>query len=252
MLRLPKRLQHGEAADVVEHLGELRTRIIVSLVALGAGFGAAYAVHGRLIERLNSALPADHPQPVTLGIAEPFMTSIKISLAAGLALALPVVLWQVWAYLAPAFERRVQRSIAAMVALATVLLAAGVTFGYKVALPASVRFLTGFDDSLYDIQVRAQDYYSFALTVMVAVGLVFELPIFILALTRIGIVTTDRLRRHRRIGYAAMAALAVALPGVDPVTTLFEMAPLIVLYEASIWLAVLFERRRPAAAPQPT
>jgi len=106
-----------------------------------------------------------------------------------------------------------------------------------------VHFLTSYDSNVYDIQVRASSYYSFAILVLLAVGLVFELPIVVLGLVRIGITTSAKLRRNRRIGYVAVAALAVALPGVDPVTTMFEMVPLIVLYESSIWLSVIFERR---------
>jgi sec-independent protein translocase protein TatC len=249
--RLPRRLAHGEPVELVEHLDELRARLIVALGALAGGFAVAYAVHGRLLAWLEAALPPEHRKLVTFGVAEPFTTSIKISLYAGFALALPVILWQLWAYLAPAVEERVQRTIVGLVGLATGLLVAGVAFGYRVALPAAAHFLTSYDDHLYNIQVRASDYISFALVVLLAVGLVFELPVFILALTRIGVVSTDKLRRNRRIGYAAMAVLAVALPGVDPVTTAFEMVPLILLYEASIWLAVLLERRR-AIAPQLT
>jgi sec-independent protein translocase protein TatC len=246
MRRLPRRLGHDQHADLVEHLDELRTRIVVCLVAVAAGFGVAYAFHGRLVEFLNGALPVTHRQPVTFGVAEPFLTSLKVSIVAGFALALPIVLWQVWSYLAPAFERHVQRTIGVLVAAATGLFAAGVAFGDRVALPAAVHFLTSYDDQLYDIQVRAQDYYSFAITVLVAVGLVFELPIFVLALVRLGVTSSAKLRRNRRIGYVAVAALAVALPGVDPVTTLFEMVPLLVLFEASIWLSVALERRAKA------
>jgi sec-independent protein translocase protein TatC len=126
---------------------------------------------------------------------------------------------------------------------ATGLFVAGVAFAKGVALPAALAFLTNYDAQHFDIQVRAQDYYSFAIMVLVAVGIVFELPVFILGLVRLRVVSAAKLRRNRRIGIVAMAALAVALPGVDPVTTLFEMAPLMLLYEGSIWLAVLFERR---------
>ncbi len=250
-MRLPRRLQQGESAELVEHLGELRSRIVVSLAAVGAGFALAYVQHERLIGWLTRSLPAGR-RPVTLGVAEPFVTSLKLSLVAGLALALPVVLWQLWSFLAPAVEERRQRAVAGFVAVATLLFACGVGFADRVALPAAVRFLTTYDSQLYDVQVRAQDFYSFAITVLVAVGLVFELPIFVLALVRFGVVSAAKLRRNRRVGYVAVAAVAVALPGVDPVTTLFEMAPLLLLFEASIWLSVVFERRwRSEAAPAP-
>jgi sec-independent protein translocase protein TatC len=242
-MRLPRRLRHDEGAELVQHLDELRTRLVISLVAVAAGFAAAYAVHGRLLDWLNQSLPAGRRHPVTFGVAEPFLTSLKISLVAGIALALPVVLWQLWGYLAPAVEERAQRAVAGFTVLATALFIAGVAFGKAIALPAALRFLTTYDEHLYDIQIRAQDFYSFAITVLVAVGIVFELPVFILALVRLRVLSAAKLRRNRRIGIVAMAALAVALPGVDPVTTLLEMAPLMLLYESSIWLAVVFERR---------
>jgi sec-independent protein translocase protein TatC len=129
----------------------------------------------------------------------------------------------------------------------------GLAFGYYLALPAAVHFLTNFDESLYDIQIRARDYISFSLLVMAATAVVFELPVFVLALVRLGILTTAKLRRNRRLGYVIVAAVAVALPGVDPVTTTLEAVPLLILYEGSIWLSVLFERRwRPHLAQEPS
>jgi sec-independent protein translocase protein TatC len=242
-MRLPRRLGHDEAAGLVEHLGELRARLVVVLVALAAGFAVAYGFHHQLIDWLNQALPANHRKPVTLGVTEPFMTSLKISLYAGFALALPVILWQVWGFLAPAVKRGVERSILGFVAFATILFAGGVAFGHELALPAAVRFLTSYDSSVYNIQIRASSYYSFALLSIIAVGIVFELPVFILGLVRFRVLSAAKLRRNRRIGYVTMAALAVALPGVDPVTTAFEMIPLMILFEGSIWLSVIFERR---------
>lgn len=241
-MRLPRRLGHGDTAGLVDHLGELRARLFVSLAALVGGSTGAFAFHHRLIHWLNAPLPAGR-QPVTLGVAEPFTTSLKVSLYAGFALALPVILWQVWSFLAPAVDRKTERALGGFVVFATVLFAAGATFGYVLALPAAVRFLTNYDSSIYDIQVRASSYYSFALMVLLSVALVFELPIFILALVRLGVTSAAKLRRKRRLGYFSMAALAVALPGVDPVTTAMEMIPLVVLFEGSIWLSVLFERR---------
>src|SRR5581483_9089503 len=188
-----RRLGHGEEAELVEHLGELRTRLVICLTGFTGTFAVAYAFHARLIHWLNAPLPLEHRRPVTLGVAEPFTTSLKVSAAAGLALALPIVLWQLWAYLAPAFLPHVQRAIAAAVAVATVLFAAGIGFGYRVALPAAVHFLTNYDSSIYNIQVRANSYYSFALMVLISVGVVFELPVFILTLVRLGILTSRKL-----------------------------------------------------------
>jgi sec-independent protein translocase protein TatC len=245
MKRLPRRLSHGEEATLVEHLEELRTRIFVCLGALAIGFAIAFVFRGHLLHWLNAPLPEGRQKPITLSVAEPFLTSMKISLLAGLALALPIVLWQLWSFLAPAVEPHAERTVLAFVALASVLLVAGVAFGYWVALPKAVQFLTNFDDQYYRAELRARDYYGFVMTVLIAVGLVFQLPIFILALVRLGILETSTLRRNRRLGYFIVAVVAVLLPGIDPVTTTFEMVPLIALYEGSIWLSVLVERRSP-------
>src|SRR6476659_122322 len=189
MKRLPRRLRQGEEATLVEHLDELRSRIFVSLGALAIGFVVAFVFHRHLLHWLNAPLPAERGKPVTLGVAEPFLTAMKVSLLAGLALALPVVLWQLWSFLAPAVEPHAERTVMFFVGLATVLLVCGVAFGYWIVLPKAVHFLTNFDDQYYNSQLRARDYYGFVMTVLIAVGLVFELPIFILALVRLGVLS---------------------------------------------------------------
>jgi sec-independent protein translocase protein TatC len=241
-MRLPRRVGHGQHAELVDHLDELRSRLVVSLIAVVAAFAVSYAFHARLLELLESPLPAGK-KLVTFGVTEPFMTSLQVSLVGAVAIALPVLLWQAWSYFAPALDPRIQRTVALCVLTATLLFVVGLVFAYRVAMPAAVHFLTTYDEHVYAINVRAKDYISFVLAVLVSVGLVFELPAVIVALVRIGIVRADQLRKNRRIGYVAVAVLAVALPGVDPVTTAFEMAPLMVLFEASIWVSVAVERR---------
>lgn len=242
-MRLPQRLAHGEEAELVDHLDELRSRLIVAGGAVLAGTIVAYVFHHRIVHWLVAPLPADHRHLLTLGVTEPFTTSVKISVAAGLALALPIVLWQLWGFLAPVLDPRSQRSIRVLTISATVLLAVGLGFGYRVALPAALRFLVHYDHSIYNIQIRASDYVSFAVLVLAACAAVFELPIVVLGLVRIGALSSAKLRGNRRIGYLIVAVIGVALPGVDPVTTIVETIPLAILYEASIWLAVAFEKR---------
>ncbi len=249
MKRLPRRLRHGEEATLVEHLDELRSRIFVSLGALVVGFAVAFVFHRHLLHWLNAPLPAGRGNPITLGVAEPFLTAMKVSLMAGFALALPVVLWQLWSFLAPAVEEHAERMVLVFVLFATVLLIAGVAFGYWIVLPKAIQFLTNFDQHQFNIQIRAKDYYSFVLTVLFAVGLVFELPIFLLALVRLEVLSTKTLRSNRRLGYFIVAVIAVLLPGIDPVTTTLEAIPLIGLYELSIWLAVLMDKRAARAQP---
>ncbi|HEV2593249.1 MAG TPA: twin-arginine translocase subunit TatC [Gaiellaceae bacterium] len=249
MPRLPKRLGHAAEAPVTEHLEELRARLFVVVAALTAGTTVGYVVHVRVLHMLIRTLPPGHRHLITLGVAEPFTTSLKISFVVGLFLALPIVLWQMWAFFAPAFGPRVDRSITVLFLCAGALMVAGAAFGERVALPAALRFLMSFDGSVYDVQLRAGEFISFALLVLAACGVVFELPIAVLGLVRIGALTSAKLRRNRRVGYMIVCVIGVALPGVDPFTTIIETIPLAVLFEASIWLSVAFERRwRPVVA----
>jgi sec-independent protein translocase protein TatC len=240
---LPRRLRHGEEATLVEHLGELRARLIIALVALAAGFGVAYGFHGRLLEWLNRPLPDRLQKPVTFSPIEPFTTSIWVSLWAGLLLALPIVLWQLWAFLAPAIEEHRQRSLVVMVAFATALGLGGVAFGYYVILPPAIHFLTNYDSSHFNIQIRARDYYRFVSFVLLGVALAFEVPVFVLALVRLRILSAAQLRSTWRVGIFAMTVIGVLLPGVDPVSTLLSVVPLVLLYVLAIGLATVLEPR---------
>jgi sec-independent protein translocase protein TatC len=243
MRRLPRRLRHGEEATLVEHLDELRTRLLVSLVALAISGGVAFGFHTTLLNWLRAPLPEAHEHLTTFGVTEPFLTSLRVSFYAGFALALPVLLWQLWGFLAPAFEEAHQRVMAGFVALATALFIGGMVFAYFVVLPPALKFLTNYDNEVFNVQIRAKDYLSFATVTILAVAVVFELPIFILSLVRIGVLSSAKLRKNRRIGMVVVVAVAVLLPSVDPVSLFFEAVPLLILFEGSIWLSVFFEKR---------
>ena len=249
--RLPRRLRPGEEATLVEHLGELRARLVISLLSIAATLPLTFLFRHDLIEWLTRPLPDDR-KLVTFGVAEPFTTSFKIAFLAALALALPVLLYQLWSFLAPAMEEGTQRVLATFVTLATGLFAGGIAFAYFVVLPKAISFLTTFDSNLYEIEVRASYYFSFVSLSLFAMGLVFEMPIFILALVRLRILTADRLRRNRRMAWFLSVVVAVLLPTVDVVSLALEVIPILVLFELSIWLAVFMERRweRAAAAEE--
>jgi sec-independent protein translocase protein TatC len=254
-MRLPRRLRHGEEASLVEHLDELRGRLIVCLVVLVITSSVAYAFRHSIISWLEQPLPPKHRDHlITLSVAEPFVTSFMVALYAGFLFAIPILFWQVWAFLAPAFREGTQKVVTGLVGFAGALAALGIVFGRYVVMPAAIPFLTNYDSDIYDIQLRAKDYISFASLCILATAVVFEVPVFMLGLTRTRIVTTAKLRKNRRIGYAAMAIIAVALPGVDPITTTLEMIPLMVLFESSIWLSLVFDRRakkaRAATVPE--
>jgi sec-independent protein translocase protein TatC len=239
---LPRRLDHGEEATLVEHLDELRSRLIVAIFAIVPLFALTFAFHERIMEWLIGPLP-DDKKLVTLGVTEPFTTSVKVSMIAALALALPVVLWQAWAFFAPAVQPHFERVILVLVVSATALFIVGVAFMYTIVLPRALDFLTSYDANIYDIQIRASYYYTFAAMTLLAGGLAFLMPIFVLGLVRLRVLTSDRLRKNRRISYVALLVFAILLPTVDPVSLAFETIPLLILFEMSIWLSVFMERR---------
>jgi sec-independent protein translocase protein TatC len=242
MVPLPRRLAHGEEASLVEHLTELRTRLIISLGSVAFFFIFTYYLRATIMGWLSAPLP-DDIEPITLSVGEPFATSFNVAFYAAVALAIPVLVWQAWAFLAPAFEVGHQRVVARMVIVATLLLATGMAFAYWVVLPNAVPFLLDYDSELYNAQVRASSYYSFAAIMILGCGVLFELPIFILGLVRLGIVSAAQLRNNRRIGIGLCVIAVVLLPGVDFVSMGLQALPILILFEGSIWAAAFFERR---------
>jgi sec-independent protein translocase protein TatC len=313
------RVGHDERLSVVDHLEELRARLIVSLavVAVAFGFcmwqnhallqiidkplehqtqrqvragngplGAAYSVQqgarvvatqlqavvaalerpgsgasaatrsslqgvGPPLARAVTALsvPAHGEKPVTLGIGEPFTTTVGIALMFALILALPIVLYQLYAFLLPALSPHQQRSATLLALPIPLLFIAGVVFGYFVVLPAAVRFFQNFNSGEFNVLVQAGQYYHFAVVTLLAMGLVFQVPVAIIAATRAGVVSPRQLRGNRRYALLACGLVAAFLPG-DAVTLLLETIPLYLLFELSLLLATLLERRaaRRAAA----
>jgi len=156
---------------------------------------------------------------------------------------LPVLLSQVWSFLAPALDSAAERRILLLAVFGVVLGAAGLAFGYEILLPRALHWLTGYDTTNFQLMIRASSYYSFVVTVLLGVVCVFETPLVVLALVNLGVLSSAGLRRNRRKGYFFVAVAALALPGPDPVTTLLELLPMWLLFEGSIWLAVLAERR---------
>jgi len=240
---LPRRLGHGEEATLVEHLEELRTRLFVILGAVALGTIVAFAFHTHILDWLNHPLPPGRRRVYAFGVAEPFTVSLTVSVYAGLLLSLPVTLWQLWLFFAPAFDPSIERRVLVLVAFATALGAAGLAFGYWVLLPRAIHWLTNYDNKQFVHLIQARPYYSFVSTVLLGIVMVFELPMVILGLVHLGVISSRGLRRNRRVGYFIVAVIALGLPGPDPVTTALELLPMWALFEGSIWLAVLVERR---------
>jgi sec-independent protein translocase protein TatC len=306
------RVGHEDRLSVVDHLTELRVRLIVSLAALAVAFGfcmwqnhallhiinkplatqtqkqvkkgngplgATYTVQqsaltvakqdkivAGALERPGSgvspatrtALAGVNPEldkaikslskapegnkPVTLGIGEPFTTTIGIALIFAFILALPIILFQLYGFLLPAFSPKQQKIAKSLTLSIPFLFVIGVLFGYFVVLPAAVRFFQNFNSGEFNVLVQANQYYHFAAVTLLAMGLVFQIPVAILAATRAEIVTPSQLRHNRRYAVLACGAVAAFLPG-DAITLLLETVPLYLLFEFSLVLATIAERR---------
>jgi sec-independent protein translocase protein TatC len=310
-----KTIGHDEQLSVVGHLDELRTRIIVSLLALAVAFGLCFWQNHRLLQLIDSPLahqtqqqvreghgplgatytvqrsardvavqlravigalgaerlapatqlqlqrsatsldrdvtrlsaPPQGDRPVTLGIGEPFTTTVTVSLIFALILSLPVILLQAYGFLMPAFEPGQRRRMLPIVLAIPGLFVAGVAFGYAIVLPAAVHFFQNFNSGQFNVLVQASQYYKFAATTMLAMGLLFQVPVLVLGVTRAGIVTPGQLRRNRRYAIAACATVAALLPS-DAITMVLETVPLYLLFELSLLLATIAERRERRAA----
>ena len=239
-MRRIKPASFDDRMALVDHLDELRARLVVCLAVFGAALALCFWQNHLLLEIASAPLPADHQKLITFGVTEPFTTTFTVSAYAAIILALPFVLYQLYAFLLPAFSKQQQRAIIPLLAMIPLLFIAGVAFGYFLVLPAAAKFLLNFNDSQFNVQVQAKQYYSFFAMTVLACGIVFQVPVGILSVTRLGIVKVEQLTKNRRYAYLACAVVAAALPGVDPISMLLETAPLIILYELSIVLAKAF------------
>ncbi len=302
---------HDDRLSLVEHLTELRVRIVVCLVAFVATTALCFWQNQRVLDILNrpltetvssgaadpieqgarwdqrvarlqrqtavflrlAATETDDAQlraaalnlatqyervarlapevearkPVTLGVSEPFLQTLKVSAYAGLLISLPLILFQVYAFVLPAFSpRERQVALPAMLSI-PFLFITGVVFGYFTVVPRAIEFLQNFNTDSFDVLIQAQPYYKFVLMLLIAMGLLFQIPVAIVAITRVGIVSTSQLAHNRRYAILVIAVLAMLLPGQDPVTMSMMMLPMYVLFEGSILLSWLLDRRAGSA-----
>ncbi|MEA2436101.1 MAG: sec-independent protein translocase protein TatC [Thermoleophilaceae bacterium] len=240
-MRKQRPIGHEDRLTLVEHLDELRTRIVIAVFAFVVAMGLCFWQNHRLLDIINDPLPKGQ-KPITLSPTEPFTTTLTVAAYAALLISLPVILYQLYAFILPAFSPNEKKVAVPLLLMVPVLFIAGAVFAYFVVVPAALTFLLNFNDQQFNTQIRARDYYSFVLLTLVSAGIVFQVPVGILGLTRLGILTPEKLKHNRRYAYLGCAVVAALLPGVDPVSMLIEMVPLVVLYELSILLSVLFGR----------
>lgn len=225
--------ERDDTVALVDHLAELRTRLVWCGAWLVAAFAACYWQRDRLFELLDR--PLDDRWPLqTLGVTEPFFTSLAVAAQAAFVLVTPILAWHAWRFVRPAIDQRARRTVRTLLIVAPVLFTSGVAFAYLLVLGPAVRFLLGVGPESVEVVVRASDYYHFVTTTLLAIGAAFCFPLVLLGLARIGVLGVDRLRSGRRVAYAAMVIVAAMLPTADPVSLAIEIVPLLALYELSI------------------
>jgi len=246
--------KYDERLTLVQHLSELRSRILRAAIAIAAGMILAAVFNDFVFDLLlrplqQSRIPESARRITTFSPTEPILISLKVWVYVGLIVAAPVVLYQFWAFVGPAFAPTQRRHMLPIVSVCTFLFFFGVTFGYVVVLPTGLRFLYSVNHTYFQAQNRAADYFSFTAWFLVAFGAVFEMPVVIVLLVLLEVIDSRFLRRNRRYAIVVLAVLAMmATPGGDPFSMLAMFTPLLVLYELSIVAARLIERRRPTAA----
>lgn len=229
---------------LVEHLDELRSRLIFCAVALVVVTIACFVFNHTLLDIANGPLP-DDVEPLTFSPSEPFLTTLTLTFYSAILITLPILIYQAYAFILPALTPREKKVTLPILLMIPILFILGVVFAYFVVVPAAIKFLLNFNDDQFNIQIRAREYYSFFSLSLLSVGILFQIPIGILAVTRLGIVTPDQLAANRRYAILVIAVLAMLLPGTDPITMLLSMLPLILLFEFSLILARFLGRATP-------
>lgn len=228
------------------HLDELRKRIVVSLIVLAVGFAATFSFSERIIDWLA------RPMPVKLAFlepTEPFWVNMKVALVAGLFLVLPVILYEVWRFIAPGLLPHERKFALPFIILGTVCFALGAAFALLVIVPFAVTFLVSYKTANLVPTISVNRYVDFVIKFTLAFGLVFELPLAITLGSRMGLVTPEFLAKNRKYAILINFVIAAILtPTPDAFNQLLMAGPLILLYEAGILAARMFGRRRPAAA----
>jgi sec-independent protein translocase protein TatC len=316
MPRVLRPVGHEDRLSIVDHLDELRSRLIVCVVALLVAFGLCFWQNHALLSLLNSplkgvtantaanhlsgltrdsvkesrdlaglgaalkglsnssssnfslqdrafltlaahyatdaakVLPQSTPQnvPITIGVGEPFTFTLTVCAYFALLITLPVLLYEIYAFVIPALKPQERRVALPILIAAPILFVIGVVFTYLVVLPAAIRFLQGYNSNYFNALVQAKPLYSFEVMTMGAIGLAFQLPLGLLGLQRAGLINGSTLTRHWRYAVLIIAVIAAAMPGADPITTGLETLPLVLLFLASIVMLKIADRRDAARA----
>jgi sec-independent protein translocase protein TatC len=243
-----RRVAPDDHLSAVEHLTELRDRLALCAAAIVVAFIAMYATRDRLVSLLTAPLPATQRQLATFSPTEPFMTTVTVVFWASIVISLPVVIYQAYAFAAPAVAAPSRRRMLATAGALSGLFVAGIVFTYTLVLPTALRFLLGFGGSAFDVQLRANEYLSFATTLLVAGGVVFEVPVVMVCLARLGVANARLFASNRRLAVIIITIVSAVLPGGDAISMLMLLAVQVALYEAGILACRLVGERHPGLA----
>mgnify|MGYP006285833743 CR=1 FL=1 len=236
-----------EKKPFLGHLEELRSRLIAIAIAVGVGFGVCYLFSERLFQVLVAPLKAVMPEGEKLiftNLPEMFFTYLKVSFIAGILLASPYVFYQLWMFIAPGLYRREKRYAFPFIISSTILFVGGALFGYYVVFPFGFKFFIGFSNEYVKALPSVKQYFSFAIKLLFAFGVVFELPVVLFFLSKMGIVSPEILRKKRKYAILMTFALAAILTPPDVVTQCMMAGPLIILYEIGILVSRLAWKKK--------
>jgi Tat protein translocase TatC len=250
-----RRVKPDEQLTLVEHLDELRSRVIVVLAVLTIGVAGCFYKSDAILKFLAEPLPhkpGETYQFLVLSPLDGLMTSISIALYGGLLLTLPVATYQLYAFVIPAFAEGHHKHIKPLAMMIPVLFVLGVIFAWYLVVPPAISFLVGFNSESFNYQnMRAKEYIQFVLLTLIALGIVFEMPAVMLILARLRLMSSALMRRHWRISIVVLAVVAMLLPGVDPISFILEFVPLLALYGLSYFIVVAVEKAQGADEPDP-
>lgn len=237
-------MQQDTQMPLTSHLVELRKRLIVSIIAVAAGFGISYNYSDELFKMLARPLPPNTTFAF-IRLIEPFVTYMKVSLMAGIFLASPILIYEIWAFITPGLHENERKWVLPIVFFSTVLFIGGAVFGYFLVLPFGYSFFLSFSTNTIHPMLSMDEYFSFTTKFLFAFGLVFEMPLFILFLALLGIVNAKMLSAYRK--YAILVifiAAAILTPTPDAFSQILMAIPMMVLYEVGVIAARMFGKKR--------
>jgi sec-independent protein translocase protein TatC len=249
-----RRIHSSAQLSLVEHLDELRSRLIVVLAVLTVAVGVCFWQSASILNALADPLPTRDGHPYQFLAVTPLdgiLTSIAIGMYGGLLLVMPIATYQLYAYLIPAVSEQHHRSLRPLTFMIPVLFIVGVVFAWYLVVPPAISFLIGYNSEAFNYQLRAKEYVQFLLLTLLAMGIVFEMPAVMLILARLRIMSSALMRRHWRLSIVVLAVVAMLLPGVDPISFIVEFIPLLGLYGLSYFIVRGVERGRQVEIPTP-